>query len=107
MTDFKHTAALGAGVIGASWTALFLASGRSVSVYDPSDTAEKTVRDYIEMAWPTLEELGLAADGNADAVTFHKSAVDALHRCLVGGKICYCPYCFRGNNETIRMFCFI
>ena len=78
MTDFKHTAALGAGVIGASWTALFLASGRSVAVYDPSDTAEKTVRDYIEMAWPTLEELGLTTDGNPDAVTFHKSAVDAV-----------------------------
>jgi len=36
MSDFKHTAVLGAGVIGASWTALFLASGRSVAVYDPS-----------------------------------------------------------------------
>ena len=27
MTEFKDTAVLGAGVIGASWTALFLASG--------------------------------------------------------------------------------
>ncbi|MEX0303726.1 MAG: 3-hydroxyacyl-CoA dehydrogenase NAD-binding domain-containing protein, partial [Leisingera sp.] len=34
MTGISHTAVLGAGVIGASWTALFLASGRSVAVYD-------------------------------------------------------------------------
>ncbi len=78
MTEFKHTAALGAGVIGASWTALFLASGRSVAVYDPQDKAEKAVRDYVETAWPTLEELGLVKDGNPDAVTFHKSASDAV-----------------------------
>ncbi|MEO1284237.1 MAG: 3-hydroxyacyl-CoA dehydrogenase NAD-binding domain-containing protein, partial [Pseudomonadota bacterium] len=31
----SHTAVLGAGVIGASWTALFLASGRSVTIFDP------------------------------------------------------------------------
>ncbi len=30
MTNVNHTAVLGAGVIGASWTALFLASGRKV-----------------------------------------------------------------------------
>ena len=76
--DFKHTATLGAGVIGASWTALFLASGRSVAVYDPSQDAEKSVRDYIETAWPTLTELGLTTAGTPDAVTFHKSAADAV-----------------------------
>ena len=37
MSEIKHVAVLGAGVIGASWTALFLASGRSVTVYDPDD----------------------------------------------------------------------
>ncbi len=75
----EHTAVLGAGVIGASWTALFLASGRSVAVFDPSAHVETTVRDYIEQAWPTLEELDLvktAADpGN---VSFHASAADAV-----------------------------
>ena len=78
MTEFKHTAALGAGVIGASWTALFLASGRSVAVYDPSENAEKTVRDYVEMAWPTLEKLGLADNGTPGAISFHGSAADAV-----------------------------
>ena len=78
MTDFAHTACLGAGVIGASWTALFLASGRSVAIYDPSDRAEATVRAYIDAAWPTLDELGLIRGGNPDAVTFHTNPADAV-----------------------------
>ena len=78
MTDVSHTAVLGAGVIGASWTALFLASGRSVAVFDPAPDAEKTVRDYVEMAWPTLAELGLTQHGRPDALSFHTSAADAV-----------------------------
>ena len=78
MTEFPHVAVLGAGVIGASWTALFLASGRSVAVYDPADGAEKSVRDYIDRAWPILEDLGLIKDGQPDTVTFHRSAPDAV-----------------------------
>ncbi len=30
----EHTCSLGAGVIGESWTALFLAAGKSVALYD-------------------------------------------------------------------------
>lgn len=78
MVEFSHTACLGAGVIGASWTALFLASGRSVAVYDPSPKAEKAVRDYVERAWPAMEELGLTANGTPDAVSFHSSAAAAV-----------------------------
>lgn len=78
MTEFPHTACLGAGVIGASWTALFLASGRSVAVFDPSPEAEKSVRSYIDRAWPAMEELGLTAKGTPDAVTFHASAAEAV-----------------------------
>lgn len=78
MSDFKHTAVLGAGVIGASWTALFLASGRSVAVYDVSKDAEKYVRDYVERSWPTLVELGLAGDGDPDGVSFHQTASGAV-----------------------------
>ncbi len=78
MVEFSHTACLGAGVIGASWTAQFLASGRSVAVYDPSPKAEKAVRDYIGRAWPAMEELGLTANGTPDAVSFHTSAAAAV-----------------------------
>lgn len=78
MTNSKHTAVLGAGVIGASWTALFLAAGRSVAVFDVAPDVEKSVRDYVERAWPTLQELGLVKGGDPDAVTFHKNPADAV-----------------------------
>ena len=58
-----HTCSLGGGVIGASWTSLFLAGGKSVAVYDPAPQIERQVRDYIATAWPSLEELGLVVDG--------------------------------------------
>lgn len=78
MTEFKQTAVLGAGVIGASWTALFLASGRDVAVYDNAPTVEKTVRDYVARAWPTLESLGLVKGGSPDRVRFCTSAAAAV-----------------------------
>ncbi len=78
MTLSDHVAVLGAGVIGASWTALFLASGRSVAVYDVSAGAEQAVRDYVERAWPTLDELGLVKAGGRKEMSFHSSAADAV-----------------------------
>lgn len=78
MTEFKHTACLGAGLIGASWTALFLASGRSVAIYDPSGNTEKLVRGFIDRAWPSLVELDLVNGGNPDAVSFHTSPEAAV-----------------------------
>ncbi|KUM24381.1 3-hydroxyacyl-CoA dehydrogenase [Mesorhizobium loti] len=78
MSDSKHTSVLGAGVIGASWTALFLAAGHSVAVFDVSPNVEGTVRDYVERAWPTLQELGLVKGGSPDAVSFHKNPAEAV-----------------------------
>ena len=78
MSDIHHTAVLGAGVIGASWTALFLAAGRSVAVFDPAPDAEASVRAYIDTAWPALEDLGLTDRATPDAVTFHTSAAAAV-----------------------------
>ncbi len=78
MAEFKNTAVLGAGVIGASWTALFLASGRNVAVFDTMASAEKSTRDYVEMAWPALRELGLLKSGAPGKLSFHTSAADAV-----------------------------
>lgn len=77
MSQIERTAVLGAGVIGASWTALFLAAGRSVTVYDPDPDAETAVRRYLDKAWPALEELGLTDRATPDAVSFVRSARDA------------------------------
>ena len=78
MTQISNVAVLGAGVIGASWTALFLAAGRSVAVYDPAPEAEANVRAYVERAWPALLDLGLADRGDPDQVTFHADAAAAV-----------------------------
>ena len=78
MSEFKNTAVLGAGVIGMSWAALFLASGRNVAVFDTVASAEKSTRDYVEMAWPALRDLGLIKDGAPGRLTFHKSAAEAV-----------------------------
>ena len=53
MLEFEKTA-----VIGASRTALFLASGRDVAVFDSVEGSEKSVREYISRPWPTLLEGG-------------------------------------------------
>lgn len=82
MSEFKQTAVLGAGVIGASWTALFLASGRDVAVHDLSPDTEKAVRKYVDRAWPTLENLALVKDGSPDRVRFCKSAAEAVEGAL-------------------------
>jgi len=74
----NHAAIIGAGVIGASWTALFLAAGTRVAVHDPAPDAETSVRDYVENAWPVMEQLGLTARGNPNAVSFHASPAEAV-----------------------------
>src|SRR4029450_14070815 len=56
---YEHVAVIGCGVIGTSWSALFLASGMRVSVCAPSpDTMERTRRGLREIA-PTLARIGL------------------------------------------------
>ena len=78
MSDVTHTAVLGAGVIGASWTALFLAAGRSVTVFDPAPNTETETRAAVEAAWPTLEALDLTDRGTPDALSFAKTAASAV-----------------------------
>lgn len=60
-----HVASLGGGLIGQSWTALFLAAGKSVALFDPDPGTETRVRKAVEAAWPVLTSLGLT---HADAV---------------------------------------
>lgn len=48
---------IGTGVIGASWTALFLSRGLTVIATDPIEGAEERLRAYIEKVWPTIQEL--------------------------------------------------
>ncbi|XDZ66931.1 3-hydroxyacyl-CoA dehydrogenase NAD-binding domain-containing protein [Alphaproteobacteria bacterium LSUCC0684] len=63
MKDIDRVGIIGSGVIGASWSALFLASGREVVNYDPNPDNENLTKRYIEKAWGHLEELGSITDG--------------------------------------------
>jgi 3-hydroxybutyryl-CoA dehydrogenase len=61
-----------------SWTALFLAAGRNVAVFDTVASTEQSTRDYIEMAWPALRDLGLVKGGAPGRLSFHRSAAEAV-----------------------------
>ncbi|GAB6987646.1 3-hydroxyacyl-CoA dehydrogenase NAD-binding domain-containing protein [Nocardioides pyridinolyticus] len=63
----RHVAALGGGLIGRSWTALFLAAGRPVAVFDPDPGTEDRVREAVASAWPVLQRLGLTSDDSPRA----------------------------------------
>ena len=71
-------AVIGTGVIGASWTALFLAHGHSVRAFDPADGAEDRLNAYIDTAWPVMDDLGLTKNSTRDALSFHASAAQAV-----------------------------
>ncbi len=78
MSGINQVAVLGAGVIGASWTSLFLAAGLKVNVYDPADNVEQSVRDYVKRAWPTLEALNLTSQGDQDRLSFFGDPAKAV-----------------------------
>ena len=62
-----RVAALGGGLIGRSWTALFLAAGKTVSLFDPDPASETQVRKAVEKAWPVLRRLGLTTTDGPEA----------------------------------------
>jgi ketoreductase RED1 len=70
LSRYSKVAVIGAGVIGASWTAVFLAHGLAVVVNDPRDDVESVVDDYIRKAIPTLQQLGLPTDDLARKLRF-------------------------------------
>jgi 3-hydroxyacyl-CoA dehydrogenase len=61
-SSIRNVAVIGAGTIGASWAALFLAHGLTVTLCDPASNAEASARTLIGQAWPTLAALGVARD---------------------------------------------
>ncbi|WP_299508112.1 3-hydroxyacyl-CoA dehydrogenase NAD-binding domain-containing protein [uncultured Roseobacter sp.] len=78
MSQIERTAILGGGVIGASWAALFLGAGRSVTVFDPDPNTENTVRAYVKRALRALKELGLTDRATPDAMRFVSTAAEAV-----------------------------
>jgi 3-hydroxyacyl-CoA dehydrogenase len=77
-TPIRRIAIVGTGVIGASWAALFLAHGLEVIATDPAPNAEKNLHEYIDNAWPALEQLGLSSDASKGRLSFTTQLGDAL-----------------------------
>jgi len=63
-------AIVGTGVIGASWSALYLARGFEVIATDPAPNAEASLRKYVDEAWPQLQTIGLSPGASRDRLTF-------------------------------------
>lgn len=82
MTDHKpinRVAVIGTGVIGASWSALFLAKGLHVSATDVAPNAEAALRKFVADAWPALEQIGLAPGASQDNLTFSADFATAVN----------------------------
>ncbi|MFF4528458.1 3-hydroxyacyl-CoA dehydrogenase family protein [Streptomyces sp. NPDC001407] len=58
-TTYRRATVIGGGVIGISWTGLFLAHGMDVVVNDPRPDAEELVLAGLDEITPALAQLGL------------------------------------------------
>ena len=81
MTEIKpirRIAVIGSGVIGASWSALFLAKGFNVIANDIAPSAEGSLRNFVQAAWPALKRLGLSPGASQSNLEFTTSLPDAV-----------------------------
>lgn len=65
----KTVAVIGCGLIGASWTALFLAHGLDVQASDPSAAAQGGLDRFLAKALPQLSSLGYNGKGRLTFTT--------------------------------------
>ena len=78
---YHRATVVGGGVIGISWTALFLAHGLEVTVCDPLPDVAERVRAGLREIAPTLAQLGLPVDdltNGTDALGFDPDADSAV-----------------------------
>ena len=66
----RRIAIIGTGVIGASWTSLFLARGLQVTATDVAPNAEVALKRFVEAAWPALTRLGLSPGASQSNLRF-------------------------------------
>src|ERR1700688_1596777 len=74
----RRIAIIGTGVIGASWTSLFLAKGLEVTATDVAPNAEAALRRFVKAAWPALERLGLAPGAAQSNLKFTAALAQAV-----------------------------
>src|SRR6201995_4496401 len=76
--SIRRIAIVGTGVIGASWTAEYLARGFDVIATDPGPNAETNLRGYIDEAWKDLTSIGLWKGASRDRLRFTTNMKEAL-----------------------------
>jgi len=76
--SIRHITIVGTGVIGASWTSLFLAKGLQVVATDPAPNAEAALRKFVETAWPALQRLGLSSGASQSNLKFTADLAQAV-----------------------------
>ncbi|HEX3422608.1 MAG TPA: 3-hydroxyacyl-CoA dehydrogenase NAD-binding domain-containing protein [Sphingomicrobium sp.] len=74
----RRIAIIGTGVIGASWSALYLAKGLQVVATDIAPNAEATLRKFVETAWPALKRLGLSPGASQSNLKFTAAMAQAI-----------------------------
>lgn len=73
-----NIAVVGTGVIGASWSTLFLANGHKVFATDPAVGAEKRLHDFVKHHWSLLQQLRYPSDIPFDKLIFKNELKDAV-----------------------------
>src|ERR1700761_3922222 len=74
----RRIAIIGTGVIGASWSALYLAKGLQVVATDVAPNAEIALRKFVDAAWPALERLGLSPGASRSNLKFTAALAQAV-----------------------------
>ena len=74
----ERVAILGAGTIGASWAAHFLAHGLAVNIWDPALGFEARARAFIDAAWSALRRLGAPEAVDESRMAFFDDPAEAV-----------------------------
>lgn len=77
-SQVRRVCCIGAGPIGAGWTAYFLARGFSVTAYAHEPGEEPSLRSLVDTAWVSLESLGLAEGASLDNLRCTSNLVEAV-----------------------------
>lgn len=86
MSRIDTVAIPGTGVIGASWSALFLAAGFRRRVFDPADAGGAKLRAHIDNARDALTRLDMTSSGDRANYSLHATAAEAIS--LVKNGVC-------------------
>nr|WP_290695525.1 L-carnitine dehydrogenase [Halomonas sp. UBA3074] len=74
----SRLAVIGTGVIGNGWIVRALAQGWDVVAFDPDPNAPARTQSFIDNAWPSLTQLGLAANASPRRLTFADTIENAV-----------------------------